>query len=100
MLVLVASLQVKPGRRDDFLTAIKADAQASVADEPGCVSFDVVVDTEDDHHFVLYEVYLDQAALEAHRASPHFAAWTEAAAEVLVPDGRKVTITERLLHES
>ncbi|GAB2663358.1 putative quinol monooxygenase [Saccharopolyspora gloriosae] len=100
MLVLVASLQVKPGRRDDFLTAIKADAQASVAGEPGCVSFDVVVDTEDDHHFVLYEVYLDQAALEAHRASPHFAAWTEAAAEVLVPDGRKVTITERLLHES
>ncbi|GAA3356576.1 putative quinol monooxygenase [Saccharopolyspora gregorii] len=100
MLALVVSLQVKPGHRDGFLAAITADAEASAANEPGCVSFDVVVDTADDHHFFLYEVYRDREALEAHRASPHFAAWTEAAAEHLVPDSRQVTVTERLLHES
>ena len=100
MLALVVSMQAKPGHRDAFLAAITADAEASAANEPGCVSFDVVVDTTDDHHFFLYEVYRDQAALEAHRASPHFAAWTEAAAEHVVPGSREVTVTERLLHEA
>ncbi|MFR9727699.1 putative quinol monooxygenase [Saccharopolyspora sp. MS10] len=100
MIALVVSLQVKPGHREAFRAAITADAETSVTEEPGCVSFDVLVDAEDDHHFFLYEVYRDRDALEEHRASPHYAAWLEAAAEVLVPGSRQVTETERILHEA
>ena len=30
------------------------------------------------HHFLLYEVYRDAEALEAHRATPHFQKWAAA----------------------
>ena len=98
MLALVVSLQVKPGHRDAFLVAITENAERSFTDEPGCLYFDVAVDTTDDHHFVFYELYADQAAIEAHRAAPHFAAWRKAAAEHVVPGSQVNTITQQLLH--
>ena len=100
MLALVVSLQVKPGHRDAFLAAITENATRSFTDEPGCRYFDVTVDTADDHHFVFYELYADQAAIEAHRAAPHFAVWRQAAAEHVVPGSQVNTITEQLLLHS
>jgi quinol monooxygenase YgiN len=41
--------------------------------EPGCVTFDVSRGTEDANAFVLYEEWRDQAALDEHYATPHFA---------------------------
>lgn len=98
MIALAVSLQVKPGHRDAFLEAITANAHATFTDEPGCEYFDVGVDTADDHHFIFYELYRDQAALDAHRNAPHFAAWRRAAAEHVVPGSQRNTVTERLLH--
>ena len=69
MLALVVSLQVKHGHRDPFLEAITENARRSFTDEPGCRYFDVTVDTADDHHFVFYELYADQAALDTHSRS-------------------------------
>jgi quinol monooxygenase YgiN len=100
MLALVVSLQVKPGHRDAFLAAITENAKRSFTDEPGCRYFDVTVDTNDDLHFVFYELYTDQAALDAHRAAPHFAVWRRAANEHVVPGSQVNTIVERLLHHS
>ena len=85
---LVVQLQVRPGRREEFLAAIGANAEASVRDEPGCLRFDVsevAAEPGAPARFVLYELYTDAAAFDAHRAAPHFAAWREAAARVLVP---------------
>ena len=62
--------------------------------------FDVTVDTTDDHHFVFYELYSDEAAINAHRAAPHFAVWRKAAAEHVVPGSQVNTITERLRHHA
>ena len=98
MLALVVSLHVIPGHREAFLDAITQNAERSVADEPGCRYFDVTVDTADDHHFVFYELYDDQAALDAHRAAPHFAVWRRAAGEHVVPGSQVNTITEQLVH--
>ena len=100
MLALVVSLQVKPGHRDAFLAAITEQAERSFTDEPGCRYFDVTVDTADDHHFTFYELYAGQAAIGAHRAAPHFAAWRQAAAEHVVAGSQVNTIAERLLHHS
>jgi len=46
---------------------------AATRREPGCAMYIVHQSTTDTRRFFLYEQYHDQAALDAHRASPHFA---------------------------
>jgi (4S)-4-hydroxy-5-phosphonooxypentane-2,3-dione isomerase len=81
MFVLVVSLRVKPGKDRQFLAAIEANAAASRRDEPGCRRFDVLRDNDDPQRYLLYELYDDEAAFQAHRAMPHFPVWRRAAAE-------------------
>ena len=53
------------------------DARGSNNDEPGCLRFDVLQDSEDPNKIHLYEVYKDQAAVDAHRQAPHYTKWRE-----------------------
>ena len=75
MHVLMVTIQVKPEHREAFLEATLSDAKGSNEDEPGCLRFDVLQDTEDPNRVHLYEVYRDEAALEAHRQAPHYTKW-------------------------
>lgn len=77
MQALVVSIHIKPERREAFMEAMLDDARGSNNNEPGCLRFDVVQDQEDPNHIFLYEVYKDEAALEAHRAAPHYTKWRE-----------------------
>ncbi len=83
MYVLIVSARIKPEQRGRFLEAIEENAVSSVRDEPGCLRFDVVRDRDDPDHYLFYEVYRDEEAFAAHRASDRFARWREAADEVL-----------------
>jgi autoinducer 2-degrading protein len=96
MFSLVVQVQVRPERREEFLAAISANAEASVRDEPGCLRFDVSSVADDPGRFVLYELYVDAVAFEAHKAAPHFATWREAAGRMLVP-GSQVNTPGELL---
>ena len=53
------------------------DARGSNNDEPGCLRFDVLQDSENPNRIHLYEVYKDHAALDAHRQAPHYTKWRE-----------------------
>ena len=75
MIALLVSVRVKPERRDEFLKAIEEDSRGSREDEPGCLRFDVLQDTSDPNHYFFYEVYRDEAAIQAHRAAPHYQGW-------------------------
>ena len=79
MLALWVKVRVKPNMREKFLKAIEHDCIHSEGDEPGCLRFNVLQDQKDQNVYYFYEVYKDQAALEAHRAAPHFATWRAAA---------------------
>ena len=83
MIANVVKVRIKPDKRERFLQVIEHDALHSEADEPGCVRFNVVQDTKDENVYIFYEVYKDEAALDAHRATPHFAMWVEVAKECL-----------------
>jgi (4S)-4-hydroxy-5-phosphonooxypentane-2,3-dione isomerase len=72
MYVIIAPIQIKPGFKDQFITAVTEDAQGSVRDEPGCLRFDVIQDANDVNRIWLYEVYKDEAAFQAHTQAPHF----------------------------
>ena len=83
MLVNLVKVRIKPEQRQRFLQAIEHDALASERNEPGCLRFNVIQDRSDANVYYFYEVYKDDAALEAHRATPHFDVWRAASAEVL-----------------
>jgi len=77
MVILHVTVQVKPEHAREFLEAVRHDAEHSERDEPGCLRFDVVQDRDDSNRFYYYEVYKDEAALEAHRQSSHFKLYAE-----------------------
>ena len=72
-------VRIKPDMRQRFLDAIEVDAVGSEKNEPGCVRFNVLQDDSDKNIYYFYEVYRDQAAVEEHRAAPHYAVWKAAA---------------------
>ena len=75
MLAIWVKVKVKPAERARFLAAIEQDALGSERDEAGCCRFNVLQDDADPNTYYFYEVYKDEAALEAHRAAPHYAKW-------------------------
>jgi autoinducer 2-degrading protein len=79
MLAIWVKVRVKPDQKKRFLEAIEIDALGSERDEPGCLRFNVLHDDQDENVYYFYEVYKDQAALEAHRAAPHYQTWRAAA---------------------
>ncbi len=83
MLSVVVQMTVRPGRREQFLAGMTANAEASVRDEPGCLRFDVCSVDGDENRFLLYELYRDAAAFAAHKSAPHFAQWRTVAEQVL-----------------
>lgn len=79
MLAIWVKVRIKPELRQRFLEAIEVDALGSERDEPGCLRFNVLQDARDENVYYFFEVYKDEAALEAHRAMPHYAVWRAAA---------------------
>jgi quinol monooxygenase YgiN len=71
-------IHVPAERRDQMLAAALEDAKCSVRDEPGCQRFDVLIPAGTADQLALYEVYDDQAALDAHRQTPHLKAFRAA----------------------
>jgi (4S)-4-hydroxy-5-phosphonooxypentane-2,3-dione isomerase len=75
MLAIWVKVRIKPELRQRFLDAIEVDALGSERDEPGCLRFNVLQDETDPNVYYFYEVYTGPEALEAHRATPHYAVW-------------------------
>jgi len=100
VIALIVNLHVRPERLDQFLAAIEENAERSFTDEPGCRYFDVTQNTSDPHHFIFYELYDDEAAIEAHRKAPHFAKWRAAADACVVPGRQVNTFCRPLFHHT
>jgi (4S)-4-hydroxy-5-phosphonooxypentane-2,3-dione isomerase len=71
MIVLKVEMQVKPGMEEKCKEIIRHLHEHS-RKEPGCVQYVGHQSTEDPRKFMFYEVYKDEAALQAHRDSTHF----------------------------
>ena len=69
---LVISAVARDGQREALLAALDKMAKASVGEEPGCLQFDVLTDQAEPNKIMLYEVYADEAASQAHQETPHF----------------------------
>ena len=71
-IVLVAKYYVKPGNSDAVIEALKRMKPLVEKDEPGCLLYQVSLGSEAENLVMLYEHYIDEAALSAHREMPHF----------------------------
>ena len=77
MYVIIAPIKIKEGFKEQFVEAMLDDAKGSVKNEPGCLRFDVIQDGDDPNLIWLYEVYVDEAAFQAHMETPHFIKWRD-----------------------
>src|SRR5271169_5440889 len=64
MFVNAVDLDIVPAERENYLAAIKENG-AAAAREPGCRRFDILNLSSDPNHFLLYEVYDNEAAFKA-----------------------------------
>jgi autoinducer 2-degrading protein len=81
--MIMVRLEVKADRVDDFLKLVVFNASES-RKEPGNLRFDVVRAVDNPTRFGLYEVYLDEASVRAHQATPHYAKWRAEVESLLV----------------
>ena len=73
---LAVTLTLEPGKRDQFLERVGRHKETVLELEPGCLQFDILV-PEDDNEVLLYEVYADEAAIEAHLSTSHMKEYLE-----------------------
>jgi quinol monooxygenase YgiN len=71
---IMAVLTARPGKAEALRALLDGMIAASRA-EPGNLRYDLWTDQTERTRFALDELYLDAAAVAAHRASPHFQAY-------------------------
>jgi quinol monooxygenase YgiN len=72
MIVLTAKYTVQPGKGAAVDAALKRMAPLVAESEPGCSLYQVSRSQDNPDLLLLYEVYADEAAIQAHRETPHF----------------------------
>ncbi len=87
--VILVDFRLKPGAKAAFLRLINENARASCREEPECHRFDVLAAEKEADRIVLYEIYKDRAAFDAHIRTAHFAQFNEASAALVAE--KKVT---------
>jgi autoinducer 2-degrading protein len=85
--------RIKAGQIERLMKELLANAKAARETEPGCLQFDVLVDPKDPARLMLYEVYKDEAAFEAHQQAPHFKRYLEQGVPLL--ESRERTVYRR-----
>ena len=89
MFVLVVNIRIKPDQVARFTPMVLENARAA-RKEPGCRQFEVLVDPKDKAKVMLFEVYDDEAAFEAHQQTPHFKKYLAEAVPLLASRERHV----------
>ena len=83
MIHVIAIITAKPGLRAQVLEAFQANVPAVLAEE-GCIAYEATIDAAGlppsrgsvgDDTFVVIERWASVAALQAHAAAPHMAAY-------------------------
>jgi len=86
--VLEVKIRIKPESVDPFMAKLAENAKAART-EPGCRTFDVSVDPNDKTSVMLYEVYADEKAFQAHQETPHFQKYLAEAIPLLASRERR-----------
>ncbi|MDW4499167.1 putative quinol monooxygenase [Sulfitobacter sp. D35] len=72
MFAVTVTFEIVSDQIDAFLPLMKRQAETSLSEEEGCVTFDICRDGARPDVVFLYEIYADKAAFDSHLASAHF----------------------------
>jgi len=92
MYVTLVQVQVKPQHIDEFITATRANHEASIL-EAGNLRFDVLQSAENPSRFVLYEAYRSAADAAAHKHTHHYLTWRERVADWMAEPRQGINYT-------
>ncbi len=88
-LVLQVNIRIKPENVDAFMKKVLENG-AAARREPGCRQFEVLVDPQDRTRVMLFEVYEDEKAFEAHQQGAAFKTYMAEAVPLLASRERHV----------
>jgi autoinducer 2-degrading protein len=89
MIVTCVYVHVKPDTVPEFIKASAANHKESIK-EPGNLRFDIVQQTDDPCHFMLYEAYESEEAAAAHKTTAHYLKWRETVQEMMAEPRKAV----------
>ncbi len=89
-IAIVVEFQIKSGRCEDFLAIIREHAAGTLAEEEGCLQFDVLLPKEGEDRVLLYEVYRDDSAFQVHGRSARLATTRSHYADII--ENRIITL--------
>jgi len=100
MFSIWVTLTIDKDHEDEFLSSITRDAEGSVADEPGCIGFDVIALDREAGRWAFYERYRDREAFEVgHQSMPHFHQWRDVEPRVVVPGTQELIEVETVVDQ-
>lgn len=85
LFAVIVSFDVAAGDFAYFSEMVRENARLTVANEEGCLRFDVLTSSRSQSRVVLYELYRSEEDFEAHLAMPHFIEF-DAASRGMVKD--------------
>jgi quinol monooxygenase YgiN len=88
MLIVAGSITAEVGGRDAFLAAVRPMVAATHT-EPGCREYVFSPDPDHPNRLLLFELWDDQAALDAHFATEHMAEFQRKVADIAIV-GREI----------
>ena len=87
--VLQVTIRIKPENVERWMKMALENAREA-RKEPGCRQFEVLVDPKDKTKIMLFEIYNDESAFEAHQQTPHFKKYLAEAVPLLASRERQV----------
>lgn len=93
--ILHATFTARPGAGDQ-VAALLRDFAEGVRAEEGNVVFDATRLVDDSDRFFVYEIYRDDAAFQAHLASPAGVPFNAALQELIVEPSSQLTFLRRI----
>jgi len=82
MVVTCVHIHVRPEAVDAFIEASVENHKQSVK-EPGNLRFDFVRQADDPSRFMMYEAYESEAAVAAHKETPHYLKWRDTVKDMM-----------------
>ena len=101
-LALIVEYETRPGQEAAFDQEMRAHAKACLAEEPGCLRFEILRPLDDQgnlvaNRFMANELFTDEEALATHRKTARWLRMSELFKELLVsrrPELAQVDIDE------
>lgn len=83
-LVIMGTIEVAAGKRDQVVSFLVAHRARCLKDEPGTLQFEVALPRDDPSRIFIYEIYQDDGAFEVHRNGASIVRWREDTACMVV----------------